>query len=176
MLYHISEKPDIGCFEPRLIAATSAEPLVWAVEEGRLANYLLPRDCPRVTFYAGASTSPEDRERFLGHAGAGHVVAIEAGWMPAVRAGRLYVYELPSESFVLKDEIAGYWVSRRSVTPTGVRCVEDILVELLGHGVELRIMPTLWPLRDAVAGSTLAFSIIRMRNAKPRIAGDAPAI
>jgi hypothetical protein len=168
MLYHVSERPDIACFEPRVIGETSPEPLVWAVEEGRLANYLLPRDCPRVTFRAGAETTAGDRERFLGHAGAGHVVAIEAGWAAAVRAGRLYVYTMPAESFVLHDETAGYWVSRRSVTPAGVRCVEDILAELLGRGVELRIMPTLWPLRDAVAASTLAFSIIRMRNARPR--------
>ena len=32
--------------------------------------------------------------------------------------------------------------------------------------VELRIMSSLWTLYDAVVNSTLAFSIIRMRNAQ----------
>ena len=31
---------------------------------------------------------------------AGHVVAIETGWMPALRQGRLYQYELPSVTFL----------------------------------------------------------------------------
>jgi hypothetical protein len=35
-------------------------------------------------------------------------------------------------------------------------------------GVDFRVVPNLWPLRDAVAASTLQFSIIRMRNALPR--------
>jgi hypothetical protein len=173
MLYHVSECAGIACFEPRVIAETSAEGLVWAIEEGRLANYLLPRDCPRVTFRAGERTTEADRARFLGDTGAGHVVAIEAGWLPAVRAGKLYVYTMPEEGFTLQDATAGYWVSRARVTPVGVRCVEDMLAELVGRGVELRIMPTLWPLRDAVVKSTLAFSIIRMRNARARDGGAA---
>jgi hypothetical protein len=35
------------------------------------------------------------------------------------------------------------------------------------RGVELRVLPTLWPLRDAVLESSLQFSMIRMRNATP---------
>ena len=34
--------------------------------------------------------------------------------------------------------------------------------------VELRFVPNLWPLRDAVVASTLQFSLIRMRNALSR--------
>jgi hypothetical protein len=51
----------------------------------------------------------------------------------------------------------------RSVTP-----IDDLLGELLAYDVELRVMPSLWRLRDAVVASTLQFSIIRMRNALPR--------
>jgi hypothetical protein len=36
------------------------------------------------------------------------------------------------------------------------------------RGVELRVQPSLWELRDAVIASTLAFSIIRWQNAAPR--------
>jgi hypothetical protein len=46
--------------------------------------------------------------------------------------------------------------------------------ELAWRNVELRITPSLWPLRDAVAGSTLEFSISRMRNAQPPINGYVP--
>jgi hypothetical protein len=34
--------------------------------------------------------------------------------------------------------------------------------------IELRILPNLWPLWDAVVASTLDFSGIRLRNALPR--------
>jgi len=44
----------------------------------------------------------------------------------------------------------------------------DALAELTHRDVELRVTPSLWPLRDAVVASTLQFSLIRMRNATPR--------
>jgi hypothetical protein len=52
--------------------------------------------------------------------------------------------------------------------PTRVQVVDDLLAALLGRGVELRFVPNLWSLRDAVISSTLRFSVIRMRNALPR--------
>lgn len=42
------------------------------------------------------------------------------------------------------------------------------VLAILQRGVELRILPNLWSLRDAVVESTLEFSIIRWRNALPR--------
>jgi len=44
----------------------------------------------------------------------------------------------------------------------------DPVSELRRRGVELRVLPNLWPLRDVVIASSLQFSIIRMRNALPR--------
>ena len=102
MLYHVSEEAGITRFEPRP-AVNLDYPVVWAVHEDRLRNYLLPRDCPRVTFFAGPETTPQDIERFLGSSPA--VVAIES----------------------------------------------------------------LWELHDAVVGSTLSYSMIRMRNAGRRM-------
>jgi hypothetical protein len=139
--------------------------VVWAISDDRLGNYLLPRDCPRVTFYAGAETSRADIDRFLGPAPA--VVAVESAWMERVRSTTLYCYQLPAESFVLIDECAGYFTSRTSVTPLGVTRYIDPPRELAKRGVELRVLPTLWGLHDAVASSTLRFSMIRMRNAAP---------
>jgi hypothetical protein len=59
-------------------------------------------------------------------------------------------------------------VSRAPVLPTRVDVIDDAITELRRRNVELRVEFNLWPLRDAVASSTLMFSIIRMRNAQPR--------
>src|SRR5262249_49743080 len=132
----------------------------------RLRNYLLPRACPRVTYYAGRETSAADVGRFLGSSPA--VVAVESAWLERLRSCRLYCYRLPPETFTCIDECAGYFVSRRPVVPVQVEVVDDLLAALLGRGVELRFAPNLWPLRDAVVSSTLRYSLIRMRNALPR--------
>ena len=170
-LYHISDDPRIARFEPR--PPPSPRPgldgrMVWAIGERLLHNYLLPRDCPRVTFYAGAASAPADVERLLGASGARHVVAIESRWLAALRAGRLYQYALPPDTFELQDAAAGYYISRAPVLPVAVTPIDDLLGALLARDVELRVMPSLWRLHDAVASSTLQFSIIRMRNAQPR--------
>jgi hypothetical protein len=77
----------------------------------------------------------------------------------------LYRYSLPSDTFECIDECAGYFVSREPVRPQRVEIIEDPIAEMLERGVELRILPALGPLRDAMVGSTLQFS--RMRNADP---------
>jgi len=164
-LYHVSEERDIEVFTPRRINGAD-EALVWAVDEGRLHNYLVPRECPRVTFYAGPRTSVDDRERFLGSRVA--VVAIEAAWLPRLRSCRLFCYHLPADNFISRDKTAGYFVSRTAVTPVSVECISDPMSAILQRGVELRVLPNLSSLRNAVVESTLEFSIIRWRNASPR--------
>jgi uncharacterized protein DUF6886 len=54
-----------------------------------------------------------------------------------------------------------------AVKPTSVECISDPVSAILQRGVELRVLPNLWSLRDAVVESTLAFSIIRWHNASP---------
>jgi hypothetical protein len=51
--------------------------------------------------------------------------------------------------------------------PARVDVIDDAIATLLRRGAEMRIVPNLWPLRDAVVGSRLQFSMIRMRNARP---------
>ena len=168
-LYHFSEDPNIRQFAPHVpVTGAGEEPLVWAVDEERAHIYYFPRQCPRVTFYASESTSAEDRERFLGHTAAPRVVAIESGWLDAMRTTSLYRYEFGPAGFELQDETAGYWVSRETVTPVSMEPVGDLLAALTNAGAEVRIMPSLWPLYEAVIASTLQFSIIRWRNAAPR--------
>ena len=162
MLFHLSEENGIEKFDPRPSEYTP-EPVVWAISQDRLCNYLLPRDCPRVTFYAGPKTSTDDIERFLGESRV--VVAAESGWFERIRSCRLFCYHLPAETFECLDEGAGYFVSRVPVMPECVEVFDDLISEILKRNVELRFMRSLWTLRDDVVGSTLLFSLIRMRNA-----------
>lgn len=165
-IFHVSQAPDLTRFEPRPDAR--GRECVWAIGDSRLHNYLLPRDCPRVTYYANATTTDADRATFFSASDAQSVVAIEHGWLPALRDTPLHVYEFDAVAFVLEDAIAAYYVSTRPVTPIAHRVVADPAAELFDRGVELRVMSSLWPLRDAVVASSLGFSIIRMRNARPR--------
>ena len=169
-LFHISETAGIERFDPRpspsFFSAIRGD-VVFGISGGLLHNYLLPRDCPRVSFYACASTSSEDRDRFFGFSSARFVVAIEAAWLQRVAETRLYRYEFPVDGFELLDAVAGYYVSYLPVTPLEERRIDDCLAELLRPGdVELRVVPELWSLGKAVAGSSLGYSLIRMRNAK----------
>src|SRR5262245_37373935 len=141
MLFHVSEEPGIERFEPRPSQYTD-EPVVWAIDAARLRNYLVPRDCPRVTYYAGHTTTPEDVERYLGLSPA--VVAVESGWWDRMRSCRLYCYHFPPQTFTCFDECAGYFVSRDPVAPVHVQILEDLTAELLSQGVELRFVPDLW--------------------------------
>jgi hypothetical protein len=120
-----------------------------------------------VTYYAGRETTRADVERFLGSSPA--VVAVESGWLEQLRSCRLYCYHLPPATFECIDECAGYFVSRLPVIPARVEVFDDVLAELLSRGVELRFGPSLLSLRDAVVASSLQFSLIRMRNARPRV-------
>jgi len=165
MLFHVSEESGIERFEPRASKYASGL-VVWAIDADRLRNYLVPRECPRVTYYAGRETIAADVERFLGSSPA--VVAVESAWLEHVRSRRLYCYHLPPETFECLDECAGYFVSRVPVVPARVQVFDDPIAELVRRGVELRFVPNLWSLRDAVVASTLQFSVIRMRNALPR--------
>jgi hypothetical protein len=165
MLFHVSEEPDISCFEPRTSEQTAGLS-VWAIDEMRLRNYLVPRDCPRVTFYAGETTTAEDVEHFLGASPA--VVAIESAWFDKVLKCRLFCYHLPAETFECIDAGAGYFISRHPVVPDHCEVITNPIGHLMSRGVELRLLPSLWWLHDAVAASSLQFSMIRMRNAAPR--------
>lgn len=171
-VYHVSEDPGIARFAPRPIRPDHPlehhGPVVWAIGERLLHNYLLPRECPRVTYYAGPDTTQADRMRFFAMTGARYVIVIESRWLVRAMSARLICYSLPAESFKLVDETADYWISRTAIEPDSVRSVGSPLEEIAARAVELRVTPSLWPLHDAVLTSTLAFSFIRMANAVPR--------
>ena len=168
-LFHFSEDPTLTRFEPRPSpGGPDPAPVVWAIDDEHQAHYWFPRDCPRIVFWADQETTEADAERLLRLAGAPKVVAVEAGWLDRIRATTLYAYRMPPATFTLHDASAGYYTSTSAVAPLGVAPVGDLLSRLTSADVELRIAPSLHPLYDAVATSTLAFSIIRFRNARTR--------
>lgn len=170
-LFHVSDDPAISIFKPRPSPSAFEKikgDLVFAITDTLLHNYLLPRDCPRVGFYAGPATTKEDAQRFLGTATAPYVLAIEKGWLNRIIAATIYLYELPSGPFELLDECAGYYIAYEAVKPIAIRPIPHIMEELLTKNIELRLVPSLWPLADAVVKTSLRFSCIRMRNASPR--------
>lgn len=168
-LFHVSEEAGIARFDPRPPPSTDSGvegDCVWAVDQDHLINYLLPRDCPRITFGRGPRTTEADAARFL--MGARRVVAFEAAWLERVTTCALRVYEMPAATFDLALGEAGYWISRQAVIPLVERVETDLVRALVDAGAEVRVLQDFWPLSDAVAASSLEFSIIRKRNALPR--------
>jgi hypothetical protein len=168
-LFHVSDIPGIARFEPRPPPSPDAgvtADAVWAVAQSHLVNYLTPRDCPRIAYRARPETCEEDRERFL--SGAQVVVAIEAAWLARLQAATLHVYEMPPATFELTVPEAGYWISRSGVSPLGCEVKSDLVEALTSAGAELRLLQDFWPLAEAVAASSLEFSILRKRNARSR--------
>ena len=167
-LFHFSEEPTIQRFEPHVPQTQpEASPLVWAIDETHAPNYFFPRDCPRVCFWDGPRTTRADRERFLGPSNAATVIAVEFAWLERTRAARIYVYHMPPDTFVPQDTNAGSYVSHVAVVPSKVEPLGDPFQRLASAGVELRLMRSLRPLRDALIHSTVPFSMIRLRNAAP---------
>ena len=94
--------------------------------------------------------------------------AIESVWLGRVRTCELYAYEFEPTPFRQERPSAGYWVARVEAAVVSVTPVGDLLARHAEAGIELRIVPTLWPLIDAIVGSGLEFSIIRKMNSQPR--------
>lgn len=167
-LYHVSEEPDIKAFEPRpspsYFENINAD-VVFAISGKMLPNYLLPRDCPRVTYYAAEKTTVADREKFIGQAAAGHVIIVESGWYERIKETTLYCYEFLPDGFYLLDECAGYYIAYNPVVPVSVKRVNNCIAEMLNHNVELRFTPSLTGIAAQVNASSLNYSLIRMRNA-----------
>ena len=162
---HFSEDPSITRFVPHVaVTAHQPEAYVWAVDAARAPDYWFPRACPRAMAWVDTGTTDTDRDRIIG-AGAGERVhAIEYGWLEAMRTVRLFAYRLPAASFRSFGDHAH--VSAEPVEPLGpAEPVGDLLALHAAAGIQLRLLPDLWPFWAAVVGSTLGFSGIRLRDA-----------
>jgi hypothetical protein len=171
-LFHFSDDPNIGIFMPRPVRITAKRPigdewlngpLVWAIDELHQPMYLFPRDCPRVLCWPTPTTTLEDYERWWGERSCRMIAHIEWTWLDCLATGSLHRYELPEATFMSLHD-AGMWVSRLPLTPIKCETLSDLLAELRGHGVELRIMESLASLKE-LWNTSLHVSGIRLRNA-----------
>lgn len=169
-LFHASEEHEIAIFHPRPTPDPSvgpAFPCVWSIAHSHVPNYLSPRDCPRVIMRLGAETTAADAARFLN--GRDCVITIEHAWAGRMEATPISLYAFaPGPHWQLWDANFQGYVSAEVVTPVARHLIESPGAALRQRGVDLQYTDNLWPLIDAVAASTLAFSVIRKRNAAPR--------
>ena len=166
-LYHFSEDPTIQSFQPRPpVARPEVEPMVWAVDADHAWTYLFPRDCPRILFWGLPGSSGVDCERWLHGDPRGRLACIEWAWFERMQQTTLFRYELPTEGFQPLEGEADAWmlVNRTAVQPTAVHRVSSLFAALDEAKVELCLMPSLVPLRQAWE-TTLHVSGIRLRNA-----------
>ncbi|WP_213453355.1 DUF6886 family protein [Rhizomonospora bruguierae] len=168
---HFSEDPAITRFVPHVAAtARQSEAYVWAVDHTRAPDYWFPRECPRAMAWATGTSSAADQARIIGPGGGTRVHAIEYKWLAAMRTVRLFAYRLPADRFTpIGSPVPHAVVATEPVEPLGPpERVGDLFALHEQAGIQLRVLPTLWPLWDAVVRSTLGFSGIRLANATPR--------
>jgi hypothetical protein len=102
------------------------------------------------------------------------VHAVEYGWLEAIRTVELYAYRFDAADFRPFGEPAEphAYVSGHPAAPLGpAERVGDLLALHERAGIQLRVLPNLWGFWDAVTGTSLGFSGIRLRNALPRPPG-----
>jgi hypothetical protein len=169
---HFSEDPTIDRFAPHVAAtAQQPDPYVWAVDTLHAPSYWFPRQCPRGMAWVTSHSTDEDRARIIGPGGGERVHAVEYGWLEAIRTAKLYAYRFDAADFRPCDPDAHAYVCEHEVRPLGkAEPVGDLLELYEQAGIQLKVLPNLWTFWDAVTTSTLGFSGIRLRNAKPRSA------
>jgi len=163
-LYHFSENPNIPLFEPRLIYEES-EAKVWTIDEYHAPHYFFPRECPRVCVWANEVTTEHDKQTIFGMSRTHRMIAIESAWYERVNTGHIYRYHFDADDFEMHEPNAGYYISRKTVAPLRVERIDDLVGAILANGIELRVTPSLQPLRAFLLQSSINYSMIRMRNA-----------
>ena len=167
-LLHFSEDPDITVFRPHVPASSPDNPpLVWTVDEEHAPGFWFPRQCPRACCWSIGKKLTKIGATLLGANTRMH--AIENGWLERMRTCKVYVYRFDPAPFTIHQvPEAGYWATTETVTPLSVELIGDLLALHAKADIELRIVPNLWPVIDAIIASGLEFSISRSKNALPR--------
>ena len=140
---------------------------MWAIDEEHAPLYWFPRDCPRVTVWSrDPGELAEFQTRFTTTASRVH--AIETGWLGRMRETTIYRYVFDADRFVPWEDASGQWISDSDVVPLSVAPMGDLLMAHADASIELRVVPSLWPLHDLVLQCDFDFSMVRMLNALPR--------
>jgi hypothetical protein len=140
---------------------------VWAVDHDRAPSYWFPRNCPRILTWANSETTAADRELLLGTSWRVH--AIEYAWLSVMQSTVLYAYRFAAADFTpLGTPEPHAMVATKTVRPLAPpEQVGSLLAAHEAAGIELRLLPTLWPYWNRVITSTVGFSGIRLRHARP---------
>ena len=162
-LFHISEDGYIEKFIPRRSKEIwEYKNYVWAIEEEKIQNYLLPRDCPRICLM-----SKDDfvLENYLVSDKKSYII-IPFYWKERLENSVLFRYEFDPINFKLIDSIAGYYVSEHVEVPINKKRLENCLeeLELLNVGVISMEVGELEHLKKKVIERVEDFSIIRWSN------------
>jgi hypothetical protein len=171
MLLHFSEDPAIEIFAPHIPATANPEdrkPMVWTVDEDHAPGFWFPRHCPRACCWTKNEPLSDIAKTLLGMGAGNRMHAVETVWLERMRACTMYVYRFDPAPFALYNKDAGYYATTETVRPLCVEPIGDLLTLHAEAGIELRIVPNLWPVIDAILASGLDFSIIRKANALPR--------
>ncbi|MGE7952341.1 DUF6886 family protein [Lysinibacillus xylanilyticus] len=170
-IFHVSEENDITVFHPRLPDRSDLDPkkgLVWAINDTCLPNFLTPRNCPRVCYHIGATTTEHDKRAFIASTSCSRVIVIESKWFETMKNTKLYLYEFDRNGFTLQDQNAGYYISEITQFPIAKIKVENLFEELFKRNVELRVVDNLWDIHDEIQKTSFNWSMCRMRFAQPR--------
>src|ERR1043165_516781 len=146
MLHHYSEDPHIERFVPHVPRTNpSHAAAVWAIDSEHAPLYWFPRDCPRIAMWPRrVGDLGLFAERFATVAPRLH--AMELAWVYVMRATALYRYDFDPAGFEPWKAADGQWISLGDVVPVNVSPVGDLLDAHARAGIELRLVPSLWPL------------------------------
>jgi Family of unknown function (DUF6886) len=156
-LWHVSEDDSIRRFEPR-----GGD--VWAIDTRHWPLYWFPRERPRATFWADASTNDEDVDRFLGGDRGLRAHVVEPEWLPRLHTTRVVSYRMPEATFAQDED--RFRISSEAVEPLEVVELGDLVARHEAAGIELRTESRLLAFWETVVRSTVGFSGIRLRNAR----------
>ena len=164
VLLHYSEDPNIAEFVPHTpVSNPTQAPAVWTIDPAHAPLYWFPRDCPRIAVWANDPDQQERLDRcFVTRAS--RVQAVPLSWFAAIRDCRLFEYRFDPAPFAAWLDAEGQWIAHERVGAMSVEPVGDLFDRHVSAGVELRFVPDLEPLRTAVLGSALPFSIVRVRS------------
>ncbi len=167
-LFHFSEDPGIDRFIPHVPSTNPLQsPAVWSIDLDHAPLYWFPRDCPRVTAWPRVEAERRQFEASFTTT-ARRVHAIELAWLDRVRGADLWRYTFDPAPFRPWPEASGQWVADTVIEPVGVEAVGDLLQRHAEASIELRVVPSLWPLHEHAQAGDWDFSIVRMANAQPR--------
>lgn len=168
VLHHFSEDPSIAQFLPH-VPPTNPDhpPAVWAIDPDHAPLYWFPRDCPRVTAWP-RDDSERDAFATAWSTTARRVHVMEAGWSDRMHTTSIYRYDFEPSAFRPWPAASGQWISEQAVTAYSCSELDDLVELHTASGIELRVVESLWPAHDLAVSDAWDFSIVRMRNARPR--------